>query len=118
MSLLTKAILTNFRSFVDKSMKIELVTLEHDSEMLKGLGELHGKNVNVYITEGLIDTEAIEILDSEAVEGMPIKTSTPSQRLRQVIWKLWEQEGAKGNSEDHYNRKMEQINEHLKSQLE
>ncbi len=79
MGLLTKAIFTNFRSFVDKGIKLELVTLEHDPEMLKDISKLHQKNVNVYITEGLIDIEAIEILDSEAVEGMPIKTKTPSQ---------------------------------------
>lgn len=118
MSLLTKAILTNFRSFVDKSIKIELVTLEHDSDMLQGIGELHQKNVNVYITEGLISPEGKEILDDTAVEGMPIKTKTPSQRLRQVIWRLWEQEGAKGSDKEHYNLKMEEIIEHIKDKLE
>ncbi len=118
MSLLTKAIFTKFGSLVDKSIKIELVTLEFDAEMIQGIGELLGENVNIYITKGLISPETTAILDDTAVEGMPIKTKTCSQRLRQAIWRLWEQEGAKGSDEEHYNLKMEEIIDHVKSKLE
>lgn len=43
---------------------------------------------------------------------------TKAQRLRGVIWKIWEKEGSKGNSEDHYNRVMESLIDQLKEKLE
>lgn len=39
---------------------------------------------------------------------------TDAQRLRAVIWRVWESQGKKGNSEDHYHRTMESIIDQLK----
>lgn len=38
-------------------------------------------------------------------------------RLRAVIYRIWEQDGKKGNSEDHYQRVMERIIDQMKEKL-
>lgn len=43
---------------------------------------------------------------------------TKAQRLRAVIYRVWEQQGRKGTSEDHYNRVMEGIIDQMKEKLE
>ena len=43
---------------------------------------------------------------------------TKAQILRAVIWRIWEQGGKKGNSEEHYHRTMETIINQLKDKLD
>lgn len=43
---------------------------------------------------------------------------TPSQRLRAVIWRIWEANGSKGDFEGYYRRSMEALIEKLKQRLE
>lgn len=43
---------------------------------------------------------------------------TKAQRLRAVIYKLWEQAGSMGSFETYYQAKMEDIIDHLKERLE
>ena len=43
---------------------------------------------------------------------------TPSQRLRGVFYRLWEQEGSKGSFDDFYKSKMEQLINHYKEKLD
>lgn len=43
---------------------------------------------------------------------------TQAQRLRGVVYRIWEHEGCKGNSEDHYKRVMESVINQLKEKLE
>lgn len=42
---------------------------------------------------------------------------TQAQRLRGVIFRLWEQNGRKGNSEDYYRSIMENLIDQLKEKL-
>jgi len=42
---------------------------------------------------------------------------TPSQRLRAVLYKIWQATGKIGEADDHYRKQMEIIIEHFKSQL-
>lgn len=43
---------------------------------------------------------------------------TKAQRLRGVIYRVWEQQGRKGTSEDYYNRVMESMIDQMKTKLE
>lgn len=45
-------------------------------------------------------------------------SKTQAQRLRGVIYRIWESNGAKGNSEDFYRRTMESLITQLKEKLE
>lgn len=43
---------------------------------------------------------------------------TQAQRLRAVIYRIWEQNGKKGNSEDHYRMVLESIIDQMKEKLD
>jgi len=43
---------------------------------------------------------------------------TKAQTMRGIIYRIWELNGRKGNSEDHYQRYMDRLNDQLKSKLE
>lgn len=43
---------------------------------------------------------------------------TKAQTLRGVIYRIWEQEGKKGNSEDHYQRVMSALIAQMKEKLD
>ena len=43
---------------------------------------------------------------------------TPGQRMRAVIWRIWEKGGKTGDFITFYSSKMEQIIEHLKEKLD
>ena len=45
------------------------------------------------------------------------ETKTPSQRMRAVIWRIWEANGKKGKAEDYYKSTMEKIIDQLKEKL-
>jgi hypothetical protein len=43
---------------------------------------------------------------------------TKAQRLRAVIWRIWEQAGSKGSSEDYYHSVMDSLINQMKEKLE
>lgn len=43
---------------------------------------------------------------------------TKAQTLRAVIWRIWEQSGKKGSSEDHYQRVMDSLINQMKDKLD
>lgn len=51
-------------------------------------------------------------------EEAPDGFKTPSQQLRGVLYRLWEQKGKQGDSEVFYRQKMAYIVEQFKKQLE
>lgn len=62
-----------------------------------------------------------DLTEQDIPDEKPDKMSgqkTQAQRLRAVIYVLWEQSGKKGSSEDHYRRVMEGLIDQLKERLE
>lgn len=119
MALLTPAILTNFRSLADKSLKIEIVTQELDPDLIARVSELHQQYVNVYITKGEIDSEATQILDQEKVDKSQVKAAkTSSQRLRAILWILWSQTNEGETFEEFYAQKMDLLTEQIRERLD
>ena len=68
----------------------------------------------------LVGETPLDSLDVVALPEIKVEKDRKSQaeRLRAVIWRLWEKNGKVGDSEAFYNSKTEQIIEHLKKQLE
>ena len=62
-----------------------------------------------------VDRDSIDIPES-APEFKGDKT--PSQRLRGVLFRLWEQLGSRGSFQDFYVGKMEEIANHFKAKLQ
>jgi len=61
------------------------------------------------------DVADVKIPDEKADSMTGQKTQ--AQRLRGCIYRLWEQNGSKGNSEDFYRQYMESIIEQIKAKL-
>lgn len=90
-------------TLADGSFKLELVTQELDDETALALI----KNRNKFIDE---------VVEVPAIEEDAGKS--PSQRLRGVIYRLWEQNGKEGGSfEIYYRMVMELLIEKYKEKL-
>lgn len=100
----------------DGSVSLKLVTQELTPSKAGDVFALRGKLCFAYFSERQIEDNEKKIVDSLDPE---LKGKTPGQRLRAVLFRLWEQEneGYK-DSESFYKYKMEQIINTYKSNLE
>jgi hypothetical protein len=100
---------------VDRSVKLEFETRE-----------LSGLEVAILTdarqTEGwLVYSAKDDIKETDVPDEKPdamLGQKTQAQRLRGVIYRLWEQSGKKGDSESYYKSIMESLIEQLKERLE
>lgn len=113
------ATLTRFASTPDRGLRITFETCrELNLETSANLQNSLNKIGVLAFSPDPFTTQQLEEIDKIKVDyddsGKP-----PSQRLRAVLYRLWEQvpEGYK-TSNDHYLAKMEQIIEHFKGKLE
>lgn len=98
-------------SRVDGGVKISFVTPELRPSEAGALLQLHGKNVCVSIVpEDVAPEEKITV--STALE-----TKTPSQRLRNVIYCLYQQQHVTGPFAPFYDEEMEKFINHVKGKL-
>lgn len=109
------AIFSGIKSRKDRSYRLEFDTRE-----------LNGKDAAILLgmqmTEGWMlfaPTDSVDEADippEKANAGVGIKTQ--SQRLRAVIYRIWEQKGKPLDFESYYRSKMEMLIESLKEKLE
>lgn len=112
------AILESYRSLKDKTIKLVFETNEPTPEQLTGIA----LNIQKFGYLAFKD-EPFKQKEKEVLEGMKSdfedRGKTPAQRLRGVLYRLWEKDGEGfKNSLDHYNSKMESIIAHLKGKLD
>jgi len=107
----TQGIITGVRSKVDGSLGLTMATPELTSEEKAAVMDLQGHNL-ICTFVPLDEKNAPKLkVDKE------LETKTPSNRLRNVMYVLWEQEGAKGEFDDFYKRQMEKVIEVFKGKL-
>jgi hypothetical protein len=111
-SIFTQAIITGIRSKVDRSLGISLSTPELSTQEKALFMELQGINTEITIKPLDEKPEGIEKIDKE------VGSKTQSQRLRAVIYILWEQEGKQGMFDDFYRSYTEKIIDWIKSKLD
>ena len=107
--------LTGVKTLKDRSLNLSFNTRElggEDSAVLFNLAHTEGW----LLFSANDDIEATDIPDEKADSMTGQKTQ--AQRLRGVIYRLWEQNGAKGNSEDYYRSQMEVLIDFVKGKLE
>ena len=108
----TQAIITSIRSKGDGSLGLNLSTPELKAEEKVEFIKLQNVNLDILLSP-LDEMEAPKYkIDKE------LEAKTPSQRLRGVLYILFEQSGTSGDFEDFYREKMNQIIEKLKEKLE
>lgn len=108
-------ILEKMQPLVDRSWKLTFATRE-----------LYGKDIeelaNRLGTEGYIvhstndDIAMSDIPEVNADSGLEGKS--PSQRLRNVLYVLWQQNGSKGSYDVYYITQMERLIDSVKARLE
>jgi len=95
-------------------IKIGMQELSVDREV--ALFALRKLPVNILISPHEIteeDIESVDIISEEDKEFYGKKAKTDSKRQRDILWRVWESLGSKGDFKDFYHRKMNEIAEHL-----
>ena len=108
----TQAIITGVRSKVDRSLGISLSTPELSTQEKALFMELQGINSEITIKPLDEKPEGIEKIDKE------VGSKTQSQRLRAVIFVLWEKEGKEGTFDNFYRNYTEKIIDWIKLKLD
>ncbi len=103
------------QSKVDGSVSITLDTQEISGGKIGELFDLRKKVAYVYISGRQVETNEKAIVDSLDPE---LKGKTPGQRLRNVLYRAWDQmpDGYK-DSDSYYRAKMESIINGVKAEL-
>lgn len=106
-------ILDSIQTMKDRTLKIIFRTQELSPEEA---GKLHGLTHN----QGWCLFSEKEMKEEDIPESEPEfnNEKTPSQRLRNVLYVYWEQQGSKGEFEAFRRQKMEDIINVFKSKLD
>lgn len=105
-------ILTNASTRADGSLGLRFSTPELKPEEKTAFFELINQNLKVLVEPW--DTPPDEMLKiAEKLDG-----KTPSQRLRAVLFVLYNQRGGMNDFEEFYRRNMEKLIDYVKGKLE
>jgi len=117
MKLLTAAILDGYSPRKDKSIGLRFVTQEKTSgevadihSMLESFGYLYFRAEEKLSKD---EIEALDKLDTDLYD----QPKTQSQRLRNTLYMVWQQEKV-GEFKDFYKNETERIIQHYKNKLE
>lgn len=104
------------QTLADRGNKLSILTPELTPEEMTILFTLRGKEGFMYFgLDPLKDTDLKLPPDTRT----SLKKKSPTQRLRNVIYKVWETEAQdKMEFDDYYEMKMEQIINHLKEKID
>lgn len=119
MRLITIATLERVSSLQDKTLKIVFATNEMTGEEAGKLFSLQSKALKVLVTDdNIIDKATIEAIETADMVAES-DTKSPSQRLRGVMFRNWEQM-SKGHKtfDAYYRSEMELLINHFKQKLE
>lgn len=107
-----EAQLTRIASTVDGALTLGLHTKELDPVEKVSIMEFHNKQGWLLFSPNVIEDKDIPSKTAE------IGSKTPSQRLRAVLYILWEQSGKKDTFDQYYTDKMEALIEKIKEKLD
>lgn len=101
----------------DRTMVIRIGSQELPTAVKSNILDLDQRHIKVYMSdENILPSIMEEISKVEIREEDNGKS--PSQRLRAVLYRIWEMKGEPGTSENHYRDQMEVIINHFKSRLD
>ena len=118
MRILTQGILDGYQRRKDRSVSLRFITQEKSSIEVMAIDELVD-------TFGILYFRAAEEMNKDEVNDLDNieldlydKPKTQSQRLRGVLFKLWESQGKQGDFKTFYKQKTESVIEHFKQQID
>jgi len=101
----------------DFSLSIHFSTQEMDAVEKGRLLSLQGRFLKAFLTdENIISDEIIKSVN-EAEISDDRKKKTPSQRLRAVLFRIWEKDKGETDFNDFYKEKMEEMIAHYHKKL-
>ena len=103
-----EAQLTAMRPLVDRGMSVTFHTKEINSDEKSKMMDYLMSSGWLLFKENQIQDEDVPAQDAD------LQIKTPSQRLRGVLYVIWNEKGRKGEFRDFYNDWMEKIIEKLK----
>jgi len=116
--IITAGILDGYQRRKDKTVSLRFVTQEKTSSEVMTIDELTDTYGILYFKAG----ETMEETELEELESIDLdlydQPKTQSQRLRNVIYKVWESQGKRGEFKTFYKQKTDAIIEYLKNQIE
>lgn len=113
--ILIAATVEGIRSRKDKTVALTIGTQELNPEKAGELFSINGHLVTVYISVKGISNDEQDIIDSVEPD---VPGKSPSQRLRNVLFRLWEQSNEGYTDKNlHYIHHMEKIIEDYKTKL-
>ena len=117
----------NIRTLADNSLRVSLGTPELSPETVGTLYSILKQPGFVVLSTQPISQKQIDAVEAASID-MEFDTKTPAQRMRGVLYRLWEQTSPKEKNEEgntqyvefelFYKRKMNEIINHLKSKLD
>jgi len=111
-----EAVIHSVKTLVDRGLSLTIYTQEMNPEDTAILFALKGKAGWLLFKPSRIAQEDIAVIPEEVKEFKSDRT--PSQRLRAVIYRVWEQSGSKETFIEFYGRHIDKIVDQYKSQLD
>lgn len=126
--LIFNALVSSYKGLVAGGMNLTLETNELDPDKMAALVATHRKPVKIMlqagdIDEGFTDADLEEFKNANMDEYDEVKGKSQSQRLRGVLYILFEQDKQKNETggdqfHDYYKRTLEEIITHYKSKID
>ena len=116
MRFLKPAIFKTYRPKVDGSFSITFETNELAPQEVAELASLHNTYGVLYFKQESQLTEK-EMKDLDSLE-MEYNGISKSKRLKNVLYRLWEQDETTLNNTEYYAKMMDNVIEHFKKKLE
>jgi hypothetical protein len=107
------ASINSVRTLVDGGTKLDVITNELNPEELAQLFSLKSKFGWFVFKENIITPEDLNLPDVKFEKG----DKTPSQRLRSVIYVMWQQSDQSKTADEFYKYYMDKIIESIKEKL-
>ena len=115
MNIVTSGQTVGINVLKDGAIKLVLHLQDMTPEQAGRLHALMNQFIKIYLTTANITTDKTDLIDAEKIE---FESKSPSQVMRNVFYRLWEQD--KEGYEDfslYYRNKMEKVITHFKDKL-
>jgi hypothetical protein len=116
--ILCPAIFDGYTRRKDRSVSLRFITQEKTSSEIMDIdATLDQFGILYFRGEEKMNADEIEELDSIDLDVYD-EPKSQSQRLRNVLYILWKQDGERGDFKKYYKQKTEEIIQHFKNKLE
>lgn len=116
MKIILEATVESIRTRQDNTISVTIGTQEADASTAGNLFQLRNKICKVLISDSNITDIETVLVDEQKITTT--KKKSPSQRLRAVLYRYWEQVQSNVDFDRYYETKLTEITEHYRSKLD